>query len=131
MTRSLSALAALALAWAALALPARAELRLVMFEQAGCPYCNLWENEIGPIYPKTPEGQAAPLRKVNLRGPVPEDLELRGKPQFTPTFILVRDGVELKRIEGYPGEAFFWGLLGNMLQEQPEWNEMQGAAADG
>ena len=34
---------------------------------------------------------------------------------FTPTFILVQDGVEVGRIEGYPGEDFFWGLLGKMF----------------
>jgi hypothetical protein len=34
---------------------------------------------------------------------------------FTPTFVLMVDGVEASRIEGYPGEDFFWGLLGQML----------------
>lgn len=101
--------------------PAHADLKLLMIEQQGCPYCTLWENEIGPIYPKTPEAQVAPLEHVNLRKPFPEDLQLRSRPQFTPTFILVRDGVELSRIQGYPGQDFFWGLLNKMLEEQPEW----------
>jgi len=35
---------------------------------------------------------------------------------FTPTFILVDDGREVGRIEGYPGEDFFWGLLGMMFE---------------
>jgi hypothetical protein len=27
------------------------------------------------------------------------------------------EGQEAGRIEGYPGEDFFWGLLGRMLEE--------------
>ena len=38
-------------------------------------------------------------------------------PVFTPTFVLVREGRELARIEGYPGEDFFWGLLAAMLRD--------------
>ena len=35
--------------------------------------------------------------------------------RFTPTFVLVDDGREIGRIEGYPGEDFFWGLLERLL----------------
>lgn len=100
---------------------ARADLVLAMFEQAGCAYCIMWNNEIGPIYPKTPEGQTAPLRRFDLKDKLPDDIDLVSKPQFTPTFVLLRDGIEIDRLEGYPGEDFFWGLIGNMLQKQPEW----------
>ena len=34
---------------------------------------------------------------------------------LTPTFVLMEDGAEAGRIEGYPGEDFFWGLLGQMI----------------
>lgn len=100
---------------------ARAELVLAMFEQSGCAYCIMWDNEIGPIYPKTTEGAVAPLRKFELRAKLPADVALTSPPQFTPTFVLLRDGVEIGRLEGYPGEDFFWGLIGKMLQDQPEW----------
>lgn len=121
----------LALALTLASVPARAELKLLMFEQQGCPYCTLWENEIGPIYPKTPEARVAPLEHINLRKPFPEGLQLRSRPQFTPTFILVRDGVELSRIQGYPGQDFFWGLLDKMLEEQPEWTNGAPSDAEG
>lgn len=129
MTRFLVVLVGLFLALTA---PARADLQLAMFEQQGCPYCILWHNELGDIYPKTPEGKLAPLRSVNLRKGVPDDITLTtGKPTFTPTFVLLRDGVEIGRITGYPGEDFFWGLLGKMLQEQPEWGDAEPAPAKG
>lgn len=92
---------------------------LVMFERRGCPWCLAWHREIGPIYPKTPEGRRAPLRRVDLDGARPNDLAgIRGV-VFTPTFVLVEDGQEVGRIPGYPGEAFFWGLLGELLAKLP------------
>jgi len=97
---------------------AAAALELVMVEQAGCPWCARWNDEIGPIYPKTEEGEAAPLRRIDI-GELPDGMELEGKVVFTPTFLLVEDGRELGRIEGYPGEDFFWGLLARLLGETP------------
>lgn len=100
------------------ALPVHAgRLELVMVEQTGCPYCAAWDAEIGPIYPKTDEGKAAPLRRIQLREPVPADLTLTVPATVTPTFILVEDGQELGRILGYPGDEFFWSLLGKLLAE--------------
>lgn len=97
---------------------ASAALELVMVEQAGCPWCARWNEEIGPIYPKTDEGEAAPLRRIDI-GNLPGEMELDKKVVFTPTFLLVEDGRELGRIEGYPGEDFFWGLLARLLGETP------------
>lgn len=94
-----------------------AELRLLMVEQAGCTYCAEWDRVIAPIYPRTPEGAAAPLERIQLRGPYPEGVTIGAPPVFTPTFIVVRDGAEFGRIEGYPGEDFFWGLLTQMLRQ--------------
>lgn len=93
--------------------PGRA-MELLMFEQAGCVYCARWNAEIAPAYPKTAEGQAAPLRRVNLHAPLPPDLHLARPVSFTPTFVLVVDGRESGRIEGYPGDEFFWGLLAEL-----------------
>lgn len=106
------------LAMQSLALPAWAEaFRLIMVEQPGCSYCERWKAEIGPIYPKTPEGVIAPLEHVQLRGDWPEGIVVGSRPVFTPTFLLLRDDIEVGRIEGYPGEDFFWGLLGMALKD--------------
>jgi hypothetical protein len=89
-------------------------LELVMVEQNGCHYCERWHAEIGPAYDNTQEGRFAPVRMVQLRA-IPEDLDLTSRPVLTPTFILVRDGRELSRIEGYPGDNWFWPMLNDML----------------
>lgn len=94
---------------------AAGELELLMFEQPGCIYCAAWNAEVAPEYPLTEEGRAAPLRRLQLRDPLPEGLELVAPPVFTPTFVLVEDGVESGRIAGYPGEDFFWPLLGQLI----------------
>lgn len=106
---------ALSLTLAMLALPAMAETRLIMAEEEGCVWCARWNEEIGPIYPKTPEGRAAPLLRLDLHETLPAELQFTRSLHFTPTFVLMVDGVEASRIEGYPGEDFFWGLLGQML----------------
>lgn len=110
---------ALAAAFAILAggLPASAETELLMFEQPGCIYCARFNEEIAPKYPKTDEGRAAPLRRLQLRDPLPQDISLVSLPIFTPTFVLVDDGAEVGRIEGFPGEDFFWPLLGDLLKD--------------
>ncbi len=98
-----------------IALPAFA-VELIMVEQQGCYYCELWNDEISEVYPKTAEGKAAPLRRIDLYEDYPPDLKFTTSLQFTPTFVLVDDGQELARIEGYPGEEFFWWLLSEMLR---------------
>ena len=88
-----------------------------MAEEPGCIWCARWLADIGPIYEKTGEGEAAPLRRVDITEPKPDDITIARPVNFTPTFILLVDGTEVSRIEGYPGEDFFWGLLGQMLSE--------------
>ncbi len=92
------------------------DLTLYMVEQHGCIYCERWDAEVGDAYHKTAEGRIAPLVRLQLRDPLPEGLTFERKAVFTPTFVLVRDGQELERIEGYPGEDFFYGMLGVMLK---------------
>ncbi len=93
--------------------PARteAETRLIMFDEEGCSWCEQWKAEVGVIYAKTAEGKVAPLTVLDVHDPVPEKLKLNFPPRYTPTFILMQNDVEIYRIEGYPGEDFFWGLL--------------------
>jgi hypothetical protein len=92
---------------------------LVMMEEDGCSWCQRWHEEIGVVYGRTPEGQLAPLRIVDVHAPVPTDLDFLKPAYFTPTFILVSDGTEIGRIQGYPGEDFFWALLGQLLAKLP------------
>lgn len=114
--------------WAGLAEPARAA-ELVMFGERGCFWCARFEAEIGPIYPKTEEARRAPLRRVDLDGGMPQEFAHLRPVSFTPTFVLLDGDREVGRIQGYPGEMHFWGLL-DMLLEQLD-AAASGAAAGG
>lgn len=117
-----AALRAAALAFAAalfLAGPASARdgVELLMFHRTGCEWCEAWEREVGVVYDKTKEGAVAPLSRTNLFEPKPEGVTLERSVRFTPTFILMIDGQEIGRIEGYPGEDLFWGMLEVLLEK--------------
>jgi hypothetical protein len=88
---------------------------LVMFEQRACPWCAAFDREIASVYPKTPEGMRAPLRRIDIDKPLPRDLAFIAVERLTPLFVLVHDGREVGRIRGYPGEDHFWGLLGELF----------------
>ncbi len=92
---------------------------LLMVERYGCHWCERWNAEIGPIYPKTDEATRAPLRRAQIND-LPENVEFASRPVFTPTFVLIDDGRELGRIEGYAGDEFFWFLLGQLLDAHPK-----------
>jgi thioredoxin-related protein len=94
---------------------AAADVVLLMAEERGCYWCAQWNEDISHIYPKSAEGRTAPLQRYDLHSETPDVTFVR-RVSFTPTFILVNDGAEVGRIEGYPGEDFFWGLLGMMFE---------------
>lgn len=100
--------------------PVSAETILLMFEDQGCPYCERWKAEIGPIYPKTSEAEIAPLMIIDVDDPLPAGINLESTPIYTPTFVLIHDGQEIDRLLGYPGEDFFWFLVDRMLLKLPE-----------
>ena len=109
------------------AVPAGAA-ELVMFSMPGCPWCTAWDREVGDAYASSPEAEVAPLREVRLDKHKDGGLELKRRVRVTPTFVVARDGVEVGRIEGYPGEAFFWGRLDKLLDELGAADEI-GAAS--
>lgn len=89
---------------------------LVMFEQTGCVWCEVFDREIAAVYGKTDEGARAPLRRVNIAAALPPDLSFIALERLTPLFVLVENGREIGRIRGYPGEDHFWGLLGVLIK---------------
>jgi len=93
---------------------------LVMFEQAGCAWCEAFDREIATVYGKTDEGARAPLRRVNISQAMPPDLGFIEVERLTPLFVLVDKGREIGRIRGYPGEDNFWGLLGVLIKKLDE-----------
>jgi hypothetical protein len=88
---------------------------LLMVEAPYCEWCEQWDAEVGIVYAKTPEGKIAPLRRVAMGEVRAGDIPGLERVIYTPTFILMDDGLEIGRITGYPGESHFWGLLGELI----------------
>lgn len=99
-------------------------IELVMVADPGCPYCARWEEEVGVAYAASAEGHFAPLVRRQRDDP---EVKRLGNIIYSPTFILLRDGVEIGRIVGYPGPDFFWGLLEKLLK-QAGFNPDSGAS---
>ena len=89
-----------------------------MYRRAGCPWCAAWDRDIGPIYAKTEIGRRLPVRSFDLDRGRDTVAHLKSPVLFTPTFVVLDDGREVGRIEGYPGEDFFWGRLENLLPKE-------------
>ena len=114
--RSLAIFAAV-FAWS-VALQAKADTRLVMFEQEDCHFCERWLAEIGDRYHLTDEGKKAPLQRVMLGGQLPSGFSATDI-SVTPTFVLLNEGREVARLVGYAGDEFFWIQMQELLDKLP------------
>ena len=93
------------------------DIKLLMIDDTGCPFCELWDEEIGSKYSKTEEGKLAPLIRHHYCSKLPDQIILISEPIITPTFILLEENREKFRFEGYLGEEFFWSFLSEYLQK--------------
>ena len=99
---------------------------LLMFDDPGCVWCRRWNAEIGPSYPRTPEGRQAPLRRIHIRDQAKAGVALARPVDATPTFVLVEGGQEVGRIAGYPGSDFFYPMLEELLRRIPSPTPLPG-----
>lgn len=112
-----SRLALVAVTFVMLSLANARAAELVMFEQAGCAWCEAFDHEIGIIYAKTDDGLRAPLRRVDIGKALPADLAFIEPERLTPLFVLVDKGREIGRIRGYGGREMFWMQLYTLMQK--------------
>jgi len=82
--------------------------QLVMITTSHCPWCEAFEDEVGAGYDRTEEALTYPLRRHDFYHAMPDDLAHLTPATMTPTFIVMRDGMEVGRIVGYPGAELFW-----------------------
>jgi hypothetical protein len=101
-------------------LPAASAAELIMVERPGCSWCAAFDREIAPVYVKTPEGRRAPLRRIQLDEPLPQDLSFLTIERWTPLFILVDRESEVGRIRGYPGPEGFWTQFAMLVDRLPQ-----------
>jgi len=99
----------------ALAATPASAAELLLVEQPGCAWCRHVHAEIAPAWPNTVEGRRAPIRRVDISRGWPDDLGLIRPEHLTPTFILIDGDTEIGRLRGYPGDHFFWPMIGELI----------------
>ena len=93
---------------------------LIMFTDKSCPYCQSWEVEVGELYPKTKVANQFPLIRVTAEETESEFFPFLDEVRGTPTFIFLRDDLEIGRIEGYSDAEMFWWLVDDIVAQFQE-----------
>ena len=95
-----------------------AENKLLMITADYCIYCQIWEKEIGKIYPKTDISKSFPLEKIELdeylfNNDINDNNNYETK--ITPTFVFYKADKEIGRITGYSSAEMFWWQVDEIL----------------
>lgn len=98
---------------------------LVVVSATNCAYSTFFARDVAPAYEQTTLAARAPLRWLNVKSPRLARLGLARPVVVTPTVLLVVEGREAARIEGYPGPENFLALVAAMLRDA------QAATGDG
>ena len=95
-----------------------AENKLLMITADYCIYCQIWEKEIGNIYPKTEISKSFPLERIELDEYL-FDNDINDTDNYetkiTPTFVFYRGNNEIGRISGYSSAEMFWWQVEEIL----------------
>ena len=89
--------------------------KLVMITADYCVYCQIWEKEIGEIYPKTDISKSFPLERIELEENSISNDSGNYETKITPTFIFFRENEEIGRIIGYSSAEMFWWQVDEIL----------------
>ena len=92
-----------------------ADNKLLMITADYCVYCQIWEKEIGKIYPKTDISKIFPLEKIELDEQSITSESVNYETKITPTFIFFKEKEEIGRIIGYSSAEMFWWQVDEIL----------------
>ena len=84
---------------------------VVVFEIGGCGHCTAFRDNLGARYLASTTNAAAPLRYVDVGKIDPDTFHLRGEITTVPTIVLLQDGREVDRVEGYPVSQALFGMV--------------------
>lgn len=88
--------------------PSAALQELIVLEVPNCTYCDVFRSVVLPRYQKSKRAGDLPIRFLDLNDPAADQLKLSSAVTIVPTVVMMREGAEIGRINGYMGpEAFF------------------------
>ena len=97
------------------AAPPAPATELLVFEHPQCSYCQVFREHVLPKYHIAARISAPPLRFVDVAQDDTGSLGLSARIGMVPTAVVMRDGREVGRIEGYWGSANFFRMLAHIL----------------
>ena len=92
-----------------------ADNKLLMITADYCVYCQIWEKEIGKIYPKTDISKSFPLERIELDENSISNDSGNYETKITPTFVFFKENEEIGRIIGYSSAEMFWWQVDEIL----------------
>ena len=92
-----------------------ADNKLLMITADHCVYCQIWEEEIGKIYPKTDIAKSFPLERIELDEYLISNNSDNSETKGTPTFVFFKEKEEIGRIIGYLSAEMFWWQVDEIL----------------
>ena len=92
-----------------------ADNKLLMITADYCAYCQIWEKEIGEIYPKTDISKSFPLERIELDQYLRSNDSDNYETKATPTFVFFKENEEIGRIIGYSSAEMFWWQVDEIL----------------
>ena len=92
-----------------------ADNKLLMITADYCVYCQIWEKEIGEIYPKTDISKSFPLERIELDENSISNDSGNYETKITPTFVFFKENEEIGRIIGYSSAEMFWWQVDEIL----------------
>lgn len=110
---------AMSIALIALYVPVASAAQLVYVEWKDCGYCKSFNRQMAWAYASSAIGKKVPLRRVDILRRWPADLKQVKPPSYTPVFILVENGREVGRFDGYTSPQVFTRKLKELLQRRP------------
>lgn len=84
---------------------------VVVFEIGGCHHCAAFRDNLAPRYLASTTNKAAPMRFVDVGKLDPNDFQLLSDINTVPTIVLLQDGREIDRVEGYPLPELLFGMV--------------------
>ena len=82
-----------------------------------CSYCQAWELDVGAVYDKSPYAPTLPLTRVDIGSKKLGDVTFQKPVVGTPTFLIIHNGQEIDRQNGYIGAEMFWWWLSEYAAE--------------
>ena len=92
-----------------------ASAELLVFEIAKCGHCVRFREQFGPRYARSKANLAAPMRFIDIAQQDPDAFPLSSLITVLPTLVLMRDGREVDRLEGYPLPDLVFGMVKRAL----------------